>query len=50
MSVCLYVCVCVSSHHIDQLRDLESKAYFNSVIGTLDWPNPALIALEKVLQ
>lgn len=42
--------LCVHPHHVDQLRDLESKSHFNSVVSALDWPDPALVALEKVLQ
>lgn len=45
-----WVCLCIYPYHINQLGDLESKAYFNSVISTLNWPHPALVALEKVLQ
>lgn len=44
------MCLCVHPHHINQLGDFEPKAYFNSVVGTLDWSDPALVALEKVLQ
>lgn len=40
----------IHTHHINQLRDLESEAYFNSVIGTLNRPDPALVALEKIPQ
>lgn len=37
-------------HHINQLRDLESKAYSDGVIGMLDRPHPLLVTLEKVPQ
>lgn len=40
----------MSSHHVNQLRDLESKAHFNGVVGPLDGPHPALVPLEKVLE
>lgn len=40
--------MCVCSHHINQLGDLQSETYFNGVIGALDWSDPALVALEEV--
>lgn len=44
----LFLGACVCTHHIHQLGDLKSEAYFDGVIGPLDWPDPALVALEKV--
>lgn len=44
--ICYCVLLCIHPHHIHQLGDLESKANSNSVVGTLDWPDPALVALE----
>jgi len=38
------------SHHINQLRDLESEADPDRVVDVLDGPDPALVALEKVPQ
>lgn len=36
------------SHHVHQLGDLESKAYFDGVVSVLDGPDPALVSLEEV--
>ena len=54
MCVCICVCVCVSvcvyvcdPYHIDQLGDLEAEAHPDGVIGVLDGPDPALVALEQ---
>ena len=39
---------CRRPHHVDQLRDLEAKAYSDRVVGVLDGSDPALVTLEQV--
>lgn len=37
-------------HHINQLGDLQSKAYSDGVVGMLDRSHPLLVTPEKVPQ
>lgn len=37
-------------YHVDELRDLESKAHSDGVIGVLHGPHPLLVTPEKVPQ
>lgn len=49
---CLFILLKCGSftHHIHQLRDLQSEAYRDGVVSMLDGPHPLLVTFEEVSQ
>lgn len=50
MQFCLSMFCALIPYHVDELRDLESKAHSDGVIGVLHGPHPLLVTPEKVPQ